>query len=77
MNQKKENLVDLELGRGLVYIHLLLDLVKPRLQAMIDLASRKPQEPNTLVYSTGECAQLIQHQNEMVSNEFIRYKSNS
>jgi hypothetical protein len=68
VRQKKAKLPELRLGRGLVYLHLLLDQMRPRLQAVLDMAACRPGAVDAVrLAGTGACAELLSAGDEVVS----------
>ena len=67
LQQLHISLMDLEVGRGLVALHLLLDRMRPRLQAVLDMVGARPNAVQALeVGAAGPCAQLLGAADEMV-----------
>jgi hypothetical protein len=68
LQQLQVNLEQLECGRGLVALHLLLDQLRPRLQAVLDMAASRPHALATLkAAAAGAASELLNCQDEMVS----------
>ena len=61
------NLTQLEVGRGLVALHLLLDKMKPRLQTILDMNDRRPSSVADLLGEPGAGARVLAIPDEMVS----------
>ena len=60
-------LVSLEVGRGLVALHMLVEQMRPRLQAILDMANVRPGAAQALrAGSTGSCSELLDTPDEMV-----------
>jgi hypothetical protein len=64
LRQNNVNLVSFQLGQGLVYLHLLVDQMRPRLQAILDILSCKPLALQALQNCN---APFVNVQEEMVS----------
>ena len=59
------NLTQLEVGRGLVALHLVLDHIKPRLLSILDMNDRRPSSVADLMKSEAG-ARLLAIPDEMV-----------
>ncbi|KAK7494871.1 hypothetical protein BaRGS_00013998, partial [Batillaria attramentaria] len=64
-------LVQLEVGRGLVALHMLLDQMRPRLQSILDMAAARPNAIQALVTGSGAHTQLLATQDEMTEDVTI------
>ena len=60
------NLTHMEVGRGLVALHLLLDHMKPRLLTILDMNDRRPSSVADLMKSKAG-VRLLANPDEMVS----------
>ena len=67
LQQLRINLVSLEVGRGLVALHMLVEQMRPRLQAILDMANVRHDAIEALkVGAAGPCAQLLNAEDEVV-----------
>ena len=67
LQQLHINLVSLGVGRGLVALHMLVEQMRPRLQAILDMSSTRPNAIQALkVGAAGPCAQLLNAKDELV-----------
>ena len=67
LRQLRISLVSLEVGRGLVMLHMLVEQMRPRLQAILDMANVRPGAAQALrAGATGPCSELLNTPDEMV-----------
>ncbi|XP_076466869.1 E3 ubiquitin-protein ligase rnf213-alpha-like [Babylonia areolata] len=64
------SLVHLEVGRGLVALHMLVEQMRPRLQAVMDMATTRPDAVTTLQAegAGGACRELLGTADEMTED---------
>ncbi|KAL8623379.1 hypothetical protein ACOMHN_065913 [Nucella lapillus] len=69
LNQLHQDLLALGVGRGVVVLHLLLEQLRPRLQAIVDLDATRPLAVQALMAGgSGPCAQLLACQTEVTED---------
>ena len=67
LKQLRIKLVQLDVGRGLVALHMLMEQMRPRLQSILDMCCSRPHAVEALsVGAAGPCAELLGVPDEMV-----------
>ena len=67
LRQLRISLVSMGVGHGLVALHMLVEQMRPRLQAILDMANVRHDAIEALrVGAAGPCAQLLNAEDEVV-----------